>query len=37
VWAWTTGWVDSDTKELANTRFEMWNSVVFGTGVLGLR
>jgi general secretion pathway protein E len=36
MWAWTTGWVDDDTKELANTRFEMWNSVVFATGVLGL-
>ncbi len=36
MWAWTTGWVDDDTKELANTRFEMWNSIVFATGVLGL-
>ena len=36
IWAWTTAWVDSDCKELANTRFEMWNSIVFATGVLGL-
>ena len=36
MWAWTTAWVDDDCKELANTRFEMWNSIVFSTGVLGL-
>jgi general secretion pathway protein E len=36
MWVWTTGWVDDDTKELANTRFEMWNSIVFATGLLGL-
>ena len=35
LWAWTTYWVDDDTKELNNLRFEMWNSVVFFSGVLG--
>lgn len=35
MWAWTTNWVDSDTKDLNNVRFEMWNSVVFFSGVLG--
>src|SRR4051794_6771784 len=35
LWAWTTYWVDDDTKELNNIRFEMWNSVVFFTGILG--
>jgi type II secretory ATPase GspE/PulE/Tfp pilus assembly ATPase PilB-like protein len=36
MWAWTTYWVDDDTKELNNVRFELWNSVVFFCGVLGL-
>jgi len=36
LWVRTTAWVDEDCKELQNTRFEMWNSIVFGTGVLGL-
>ncbi len=35
MWAWTTWWVDDDTKDLNNLRFEMWNSIVFFTGVLG--
>jgi type II secretory ATPase GspE/PulE/Tfp pilus assembly ATPase PilB-like protein len=35
LWAWTTYWVDDDTRELNNIRFEMWNSVVFFTGLLG--
>lgn len=35
LWVWTTDWVDSDTKALDNVRFEMWNSVVFFSGVLG--
>jgi general secretion pathway protein E len=35
LWVWTTHWVDDDMKELANLRFEMWNSIVFFTGVLG--
>ncbi|HEU5118585.1 MAG TPA: type II/IV secretion system protein, partial [Isosphaeraceae bacterium] len=35
MWAWTTNWVDTDTKDLNNVRFEMWNSVVFFSGVLG--
>ncbi len=36
LWTWTTWWVDDDCRELDNTRFEMWNSIVFSTGVLGL-
>ncbi len=36
LWVKTTDWVDDDCKELNNVRFEMWNSVVFFTGVLGL-
>jgi len=35
LWTYTTYWVDDDAKELANTRFELWNSVVFCCGVLG--
>ncbi|GAC1466930.1 MAG: hypothetical protein NVSMB9_07970 [Isosphaeraceae bacterium] len=35
LWAWTTYWVDDDAKELINLRFELWNSIVFCTGVLG--
>ncbi|HEV3163791.1 MAG TPA: ATPase, T2SS/T4P/T4SS family, partial [Isosphaeraceae bacterium] len=35
LWAWTTYWVDDDTKELNNVRFEMWNSIIFFSGVLG--
>ncbi len=36
LWAWTTNWVEHDTKELNNVRFEVWNSAVFSSGVLGL-
>jgi len=36
LWVKTTDWVDDDTKQLGNLRFEMWNSVVLFTGVLGL-
>jgi type II secretory ATPase GspE/PulE/Tfp pilus assembly ATPase PilB-like protein len=36
MWVKTTDWVDDDCKELNNLRFEMWNSVIFFTGVLGL-
>ena len=36
LWSYTTYWVDDDAKELNNTRFELWNSIVFLTGVLGL-
>ncbi len=36
MWVWTTAWVDDDCRELNNTRFELWNSVVFFSGVLGL-
>jgi type II secretory ATPase GspE/PulE/Tfp pilus assembly ATPase PilB-like protein len=35
LWAWTTYWVDDDCKELNNNKFELWNSVVFLSGVLG--
>jgi type II secretory ATPase GspE/PulE/Tfp pilus assembly ATPase PilB-like protein len=35
MWAWSSDWVDHDTRELNNVRFEMWNSVVFFTGLLG--
>jgi general secretion pathway protein E len=35
LWAWTTYWVDDDARELNNLRFEMWNSVVFFSGLLG--
>ncbi len=36
MWAWTTYWADDDMKELGNLKFELWNSVLFFTGVLGL-
>src|SRR5260370_19923347 len=36
LWTWTTDWVEHDTKELNNVKFELWNSVIFFTGVLGL-
>ena len=36
LWAWTTNWVEDDTKELNNVRFAVWNSAVFFSGVLGL-
>jgi general secretion pathway protein E len=36
LWAWTTNWVENDTKDLNNLRFEAWNSAVFFSGVLGL-
>src|SRR5689334_16416541 len=35
LWTWTTGWADDDMRELNNIRFEMWNSVLFFTGILG--
>ncbi len=35
LWVYTTHWVHDDTKELNNVRYEMWNSVVFLSGVLG--
>ena len=35
LWARTTYWVDDDMKDLGNLRFETWNSIVFGTGLLG--
>jgi type II secretory ATPase GspE/PulE/Tfp pilus assembly ATPase PilB-like protein len=35
LWAWTTYWVDDDCKELNNLKFELWNSVVFFSGLLG--
>jgi general secretion pathway protein E len=36
LWAWTTYWVDSDTRELNNLKFEAWNSAIFLSGLLGL-
>jgi general secretion pathway protein E len=36
LWAWTTDWVEHDTKDLNNLRFGVWNSVVFFAGALGL-
>ncbi len=36
LWAWSTHWVEVDTKELNNLKFGIWNSVVFFSGVLGL-
>ena len=36
LWVKTSDWVDDDCKELANLRFELWNSIVFAAGVLGL-
>lgn len=36
LWTWTTYWVDDDTRELNNVRFELWNSVIFLSGILGL-
>jgi general secretion pathway protein E len=36
LWAWTTNWVEHDTRELNNLKFEVWNSALFFSGVLGL-
>jgi len=36
LWVWSTDWVEHDTRELENVRFEMWNSLVFCSGALGL-
>jgi type II secretory ATPase GspE/PulE/Tfp pilus assembly ATPase PilB-like protein len=36
LWVWTCYWADDDMRELNNLRFELWNSVLFCTGVLGL-
>jgi general secretion pathway protein E len=36
LWAWTTDWVEHDTKDLNNLKFGVWNSVVFLSGALGL-
>jgi len=35
LWTKTSYWVDDDTKDLNNAKFEIWNSVVFVFGVLG--
>jgi general secretion pathway protein E len=35
LWARTTYWVDADCRELDDTKFELWNSVVFFSGLLG--
>src|SRR5260370_35131900 len=36
LWAWTTDWVEHDTRELNNLKFAGWNSAVFFSGILGL-
>jgi hypothetical protein len=36
LWAWTTYWVDDDTKDLGNQKHELWNSAIFFSGLLGL-
>src|SRR5262249_19775814 len=36
LWAKTCYWADDDMKELNNNRFELWNCVLFFSGVLGL-
>jgi type II secretory ATPase GspE/PulE/Tfp pilus assembly ATPase PilB-like protein len=36
LWAWTTDWVEHDTKDLNNLKFATWNTVVSFSGVLGL-
>jgi general secretion pathway protein E len=36
LWAWTTDWVEHDTRELNNLKFAVWNCAVFFSGVLGL-
>jgi len=36
LWAWTTNWVEHDTRELNNLKFAVWNSALFFSGVLGL-
>ena len=35
LWTWTTAWVDADCRELNNLKFELWNSAVFFSGLLG--
>ncbi|MGE5756898.1 MAG: GspE/PulE family protein [Planctomycetaceae bacterium] len=35
LWARTTSWVDDDCKEMGNVKFELWNSVIFFSGLLG--
>jgi general secretion pathway protein E len=35
MWTWTTYWVDADCRELNNLKFELWNSIVFFSGLLG--
>jgi type II secretory ATPase GspE/PulE/Tfp pilus assembly ATPase PilB-like protein len=35
LWVYTTHWVEKDTHDLSNVRYEMWNSVAFFSGVLG--
>jgi type II secretory ATPase GspE/PulE/Tfp pilus assembly ATPase PilB-like protein len=36
LWAWTTDWIEHDTRELNNVKFAVWNSAVFLAGILGL-
>lgn len=35
AWVKTVDWVDDDMRDLQNIRFEMWNSLVFFSGILG--
>lgn len=35
MWVATTHWVEKDTRELKNVRYEMWNSIAFFSGILG--
>jgi type II secretory ATPase GspE/PulE/Tfp pilus assembly ATPase PilB-like protein len=36
LWVWTSDWVEHDMQDLANLKFEQWNTVIFISGVLGL-
>ena len=35
LWAWTCYWADDDMRDLQNVRYEMWNSILFFSGLLG--
>src|SRR5215204_4206599 len=35
LWAWTSYWVDDDAKDLNNPRYEVWNTALFLSGILG--
>ena len=36
LWAWTTDWVERRHQGTQQPEFEIWNSVIFFSGVLGL-